>query len=1221
MKNFYVILFSAITMLIGVNIHASADDFNSSDYFQNLDFESCSKTNGNDYYDTCDGWTLDYTTFMSSNASNIWPKDYDSSWMPSNMSGVILFAWADGSATAASGTQLCCQKSTQKLPAGVYTVSALICSVQDGISLYAINDNTNEEFTTVVSKSDSETAAVTATTLEITLTSAAYLEIGFKANTPLTYSGNLYVDNFTVTQTSVLEDENESSINSTYFSNLDFDSCTLSSDNGSSWYDPIGWTIYYNNTNSQKSFSTYEPRAYDSSWMPSNMSGIVLYGWGDSSITIDNNAKLCYQTSSSQLPAGTYKVSALICSLVDGISLYAIDNTTNNEVVQAVTASSSTSDATAETSLTITLENDAFLEIGFKTTSSITYNGNFFADEFSVTETTSTNEGEENQNPDDNSGETVVSSEFTNLDFESCTWIDSQTEGEEGWFEDCPAWTLNYDYFFTNWPKTCDEYYSDLVANTVLVVWDNSHSIAADTKVCSQTATMEAGKYTVSVIAHADGTGNFALYATAGDNMVTSFISNSGSDNWANAAKYSVTIELTEKSSLEIGIIATAAIDASSNAVNLYADNFSVALASDDDENQNQSEGGLSDDVLRVVGGDISLVPAYETASDDWLDAEGFSITGNYDDGIITYLRDVAGWTSMRVRLLVDPTVDDNDTSNDYLATCQDLDYVKALGKRIKDAGMYFLLDIFYSDTWTDVSQQWIPTNWTMDKNTATETIAAKVKSYTTDVINQLVAYGAAPDYVQIGNEVSYGMLWDSYTGQDMLTNYFYLSGSYSTLQTQKERFAALLTAAAEGVRVSNDSTAKIVLHSERTINSTYSKNFYDWVEKAGFTDYDVIGLSYYPAWQGSIDNLKATLSTLTSAYPSKEIQIVETGYYNTNDVSLDNDEKSYCTWELSPAGQASFLSDLASTLNSYTNVTGLYYWQPEECGNGADSDGNNRVKYYWDNRGFWDISWKSQSHQLTSADALMTLQKFNHTALDISTDNTTTETTDISSTCFTNLDFESCTVDNSGIVTDYSPWTLSDKINTNKPTTDSYASSLTSNYLLEVWEGTNTISSGTKVCSQTSKVEGNSADLPAGTYTVTAVVHADGSDQFALFASANSTTVTSKIKNSYSGSDCWADAATYKVTIELTEASTLEIGIITTGDIAAATTAVNLYADNFKVTQTIASNSESGDTDGISEINAAPATNAIYNIQGIRMNDMSKKGIYIVNGKKVLVR
>lgn len=381
--------------------------------------------------------------------------------------------------------------------------------------------------------------------------------------------------------------------------------------------------------------------------------------------------------------------------------------------------------------------------------------------------------------------------------------------------------------------------------------------------------------------------------------------------------------------------------------------------------------GVMTVNAQKYVGGDLSLVPAYEAAGDVWLDADGNAINTKYQDGMITYVKEVAGWNAVRVRLLVDPSQDDAP------ATCQDLEYVKKLGKRIKDAGMSFLLDIFYSDTWTDVSQQWIPASWGYNKNTDTATLATKVKSYTSEVLNALVSYGATPDFIQLGNEVSYGMLWDSAAGGNKGTHFFSTSGDYDSQATKITRFATLLKAAAEGVRDSNCSTAKIVLHCERTVSAPSVKNFYNWVEKAGFTDYDIIGLSYYPLWHGTLKELTSTLSTLQTSFPSKKIQLVEVGYHNTSITVGNRDYNTSSTWPYTPAGQASFLTDLIATLNGYSNVTGLYYWQPEECGNGADDGGTNRVMGNWDQRGFWEITWKSGSHKLISEKALMTLNTF----------------------------------------------------------------------------------------------------------------------------------------------------------------------------------------------------------------------------------------------------
>ena len=483
----------------------------------------------------------------------------------------------------------------------------------------------------------------------------------------------------------------------------------------------------------------------------------------------------------------------------------------------------------------------------------------------------------------------------------------------------------------------------------------------------------------------------------------------------------------------------------------------------------------------KLLGGDLSLVPAYEAAGDVWLDADGNNIKTTYTDGMLGFVKEKAKWNSVRVRLLVDPTQDS------YVATCQDIEYVKKLGKRIKDAGMNLLLDIFYSDTWADVSQQWIPTSWNMNRNTATETIAAKVKSYTTEAINALTAYGAKPDYVQVGNEVSYGMLWDSASGANK-SNWFITSSTYDAQQTNINRFATLLKAAAEGVKASSASTAKIVLHCERVGDGASAvNNFYTWVEQAGFTDYDVIGLSFYPQWHGTVAKLKGVITNLTTSFPNKKIQIVETGYKN------DGSETDY-----TPAGQATFLTDLISMLNECANVDGLYYWQPEECammafiGETPDEEEQG------------------------------------------------TEVTD-----FENLDFEN---GESNIV-----WTL---VYTGWgdgpwPKTGE-RSSMVTGYAAQAWTSSASNLSVGNIIYQSKD------NMPAGTYTVKAVVHSDY-DGIYLFANDDKTLVSA-----YSD---WKTAEEVSVQTTLNEPGTLTIGL-TLPTKPTSTSKVNLYADNFKVTR-----------------------------------------------------
>ena len=575
----------------------------------------------------------------------------------------------------------------------------------------------------------------------------------------------------------------------------------------------------------------------------------------------------------------------------------------------------------------------------------------------------------------------------------------------------------------------------------------------------------------------------------------------------------------------------------------------------------------LSTSAQKIVGGDLSLVPAYEQAGDKWLDAEGNVINTKYSDGMITFVHEVAKWNSVRVRLLVDPTQDDAP------ATCQDLEYVKKLGKRVKDAGMNFLLDIFYSDTWTDVSQQWIPTSWGYNRNTATATLAAKVKSYTTEVLNELVAYGAKPDFVQIGNEVSYGMLWDNLSGKNNSTHFFNLSNGYDAQSAKIVRFATLLKAAAEGVRASNDATAKIVLHCERTANNTFVKNFYDWVEQAGFTDYDVIGLSYYPIWHGRLTQLNATLATLQNYYPNKEIHIVETGYFHTDFTPQSGETDTRVTWPYSPAGQAAFLKDLIATLDNFNKVTGLYYWQPEECGNGADADGNSRVMGDWDNRGFWAISWKSGEHALNSKEALMTLMTF----IGESADDDPSQEQDVTDKYITNASFDS----------DISGWTNTGgtaqwKQNTWAPL---------SNYCEFGWTG--------KAIADQEVVQ--TPTLPADSYKLT-VNCASDKDSKGIFLIAGDQNVE------MAGT---GNVETFSVEFTVPAEAAVKIGLK-----LQSTTATWVNFDNFTLQRT-----ETSGINGIT-VSAGKYADKWYTIDGRCLSSKPvKKGLYINSGKKVLVQ
>lgn len=327
-----------------------------------------------------------------------------------------------------------------------------------------------------------------------------------------------------------------------------------------------------------------------------------------------------------------------------------------------------------------------------------------------------------------------------------------------------------------------------------------------------------------------------------------------------------------------------------------------------------------------LVGGDISLLPSYEQYNTPYYTPDGQKI-----DDVIRYLRDDCGWNAIRVRLFVNPT----DPKHEGVV--QDLDYVTALGHRVKEAGMEFLLDFHYSDTWADPVSQKLPAAWS-DCTTA-EQKASRVYAYTKECLDHLKDAGATPDYVQVGNEISYGIV-------GVKVHPYAASGDDWT------GFRRVLSEGCRAVRECCPA-AKIVIHTERAAKANDTKYFY---EQLASLDYDVIGLSYYPIWHAPLATLSGTLTTLATAFPTKEVQIVETAYnYNywpSSGVTYD----TRSTWPCSAAGQQKFAKDLVTELLRHDNVTGLYWWFPEENGNGGPSwNASTIVIDTWLNRGLWD--------------------------------------------------------------------------------------------------------------------------------------------------------------------------------------------------------------------------------------------------------------------------
>ncbi|MCR4808395.1 MAG: arabinogalactan endo-1,4-beta-galactosidase [Prevotella sp.] len=322
----------------------------------------------------------------------------------------------------------------------------------------------------------------------------------------------------------------------------------------------------------------------------------------------------------------------------------------------------------------------------------------------------------------------------------------------------------------------------------------------------------------------------------------------------------------------------------------------------------------------RFVGGDISLLTKYEEKGANYLDVNGQKIPS-----VLDFLKQ-QGMNAMRVRLFVDPAKAPDEAIRQGVV--QDLDYVTDLGRRIKAAGLLFMLDFHYSDTWADPAAQWTPSAWATLSDTQ---LQQKIYEYTCDVLRHLNAAGASPDLIQTGNEISFGMLWGtkaSVGSND--TNRCYINSA----QTNWQRFFALLRQATKACREVCP-RAQIIIHSERVTQPNVLGDYLTRMANAGI-DFDIVGLSFYPYHHGSLGTLETALQRIATSCPAKKVMIVEAGYYHKWQPSNVNYDYS-ATYPITHEGQRRYAADLVTTLRKYPQVNGLFWWFMEANEKGVD--------------------------------------------------------------------------------------------------------------------------------------------------------------------------------------------------------------------------------------------------------------------------------------------
>lgn len=262
------------------------------------------------------------------------------------------------------------------------------------------------------------------------------------------------------------------------------------------------------------------------------------------------------------------------------------------------------------------------------------------------------------------------------------------------------------------------------------------------------------------------------------------------------------------------------------------------------------------------------------------------------------------GTNIIRLRLWVNPKDGWNNLENTLAAA-----------KELKSYGFALLLDLHYSDSWTDPGQQKKPEAW---KNLDFVRLKRKVHDWTSEVLESFVQNGTTPEYVQVGNEINSGFLWPEGKVVDDLGF---------------GKFSQLISMGCAAVRETCPES-KIVLHIANAGNRDFQLWWLGNIKKCQ-VDYDVIGLSYYPVWHGkNIDKVAANVSLISKQF-KKPVIIAETAYpwtlkWNDEQHNLVGMESDLIpSYEATAAGQKKYFKALCDELKKTKGCIGIFWWEP----------------------------------------------------------------------------------------------------------------------------------------------------------------------------------------------------------------------------------------------------------------------------------------------------
>lgn len=314
----------------------------------------------------------------------------------------------------------------------------------------------------------------------------------------------------------------------------------------------------------------------------------------------------------------------------------------------------------------------------------------------------------------------------------------------------------------------------------------------------------------------------------------------------------------------------------------------------------------MSDSTIRGI--DISSYTALKKAGVKYYDNEG------KEASLLKVLSD-NGVNYIRIRIWNDPY---NEKGETYGGGSNDVKAGLEIAKEAAKYNIKVLLGFHYSDFWADPAVQLLPKAWEKDRNNQ-EKMCSNVYEFTKETLEQFKDAGADIGMVQVGNEISQGMMG-------------IMHRTKANVWQEEEKSVLIdsyLNAGARAVRECVPD-ALVAIHLDTLNLSIYKDAMNAWERDK--VDYDVLGSSSYAFWAGKnmLGNVRKAGNYVASR--GKLFAVLETSWLNSQKdadgtVNMVNNTKD-AVYKVGPQGQADMLSDLYDAILSNDNGLGAFYWE-----------------------------------------------------------------------------------------------------------------------------------------------------------------------------------------------------------------------------------------------------------------------------------------------------